>query len=192
MLFTANNFVVKRKGISDNKFRIFSPQGELLLYVEEKINWSGPFTVTMRFFTDEKKTQELLHAQGGVNNVYANFMEVFDSVTGEKIGGVGGDWKNFFEDAWGIVDVKNEMVSKLQEVSTRRAILHELTDGLIPQRFNFLFDKEPVGELRQKPVLFGAQLIVDFSNDTGNRLDRRLGLAAAVVVAAHQAQTEAD
>ena len=192
MLFSANNYIIKRKGISDNKFRICSPQGELLFYVEEKIKWSGPYTVTIHFFTDEKKTQELLHAQDGVHEGYANFLDVFDSVTGEKIGGVGSDWKNFFEDAWEILDNKDVQICNLREVSTKRSILHELTNGLIPQKFIFLIDKESVGELRQKPVLIGAQLIVDFSKDPTQRLDRRLGLAAAVVVAAHQAQTDSD
>jgi hypothetical protein len=190
--FTSSNFVIKRKGLSTDKFRICSPGGELLLYVEEKIKWSPPYTTTIRFFDDEKKTQELLHAQDGKHKEYSNFLDVTDPATGQKIGGVGGDWTNFFEDAWGIVDAEDRLICNLREVSTKRAILHELMDGLIPQKFNFLIGQESVAELRQKPVLIGAQLLVDFSRDTANWLDHRLGLAAAIVVAAHQAQTDAD
>jgi hypothetical protein len=190
--FTDNNFIIKRKGISTDKFRIYSPQGELLFYVEEKIKWSVPFSVIIRFFRDEKKNQELLHAQDGKNGEYVNFLDVIDSASGEKIGGIGGDWKNFFEDAWAIVGAGDKPVCNLREASTKRAILHELTDGLFPQKFHFLIEKERIAELRQKPVLIGSQLVVDFSLDVTGRLDHRLGLAAAVVVAAHQAKTEAD
>ena len=118
--------------------------------------------------------------------------EVTDPVTSQKIGGVGGDWTNFFEDAWGIVDVEGKPVCKLRESSTKRALLSELTDGLIAKKINYVIGEDIVGELRQKKVFIGAQLLVDFSKDIANRLDRRLGLVAAIVVAAHQARTETD
>ena len=192
LLFTANNFVIKRKGLSADKFRVCSPKGDLSFYVEEKIKWGAPYTMTIRFFNDEKKTQELLHAQDGKNDDYINFLDVTDPATGQKIGGVGGDWKNFFEDAWAVVDADNNLVCKLRESSTKRAIFHDLTDGIIPQKLDFMIDKESIGELRQKSVLIGHQLLVDFSKDIANRMDHRLGLAAAILVAAHQARTEAD
>jgi hypothetical protein len=80
----------------------------------------------------------------------------------------------------------------LRETSTKRAILHDLTDGLIPQKIDFLVDQEIAGELRQKAVLIGHQLLVDLRKDAANRIDHRLALAAAILVAAHQATTESD
>jgi hypothetical protein len=40
-----------------------------------------------------------------------------------------------------------------------------------------------VADLRQKFSLFGYEMIVDFSMDPANRLDRRLGIAAATLLA---------
>ena len=192
LLFSSPNFIIKRKGLSDSKFRVCAPNGDLLFYVEEKIKWAPPFTTSIRFFNDEKKTQEILSATDGKNEEYSSFLEVTDLTTGQKIGGVGGDWTHFFEDAWGIVDAEAKPVCKLRESSTKRAFLSELTDGLIAQKINYVIGEDIVGELRQKKVLIGAQLLVDFSKDTANRVDRRLGLVAAIVVAAHQARTETD
>ncbi len=189
--FSAAQFVIKRKGLSTNKFRVYSPGGDLLFYVEEKIKWSAPYTTTIRFFDNEKKTQELLHAQDSKHEEYSSFLNVTDPTTGQKVGGIGGGL-NFFKEAWDIVDAQNGIVCKLGETSTRRAILHELTDGLLSQKMDFRIGEDSVGELRQKKVLFGSHLKVDFSMDIANRLDHRLGLTAAIVVAAHQAQTDVD
>jgi hypothetical protein len=191
-LFISDKFVIKRKGLSTSKFRVCNPKGDLLFYVEEKIKWTSPFTTTISFFNDEKKTQEILSAQDGGHEDYTSFLDVKDPATGQKIGGVGGDWENFFEDAWAVVDAGNQVVCTLRESSTERALLSQLTDGLVSQKLDFLVDKEVVGELRQKSVLIGHQLLVDFSKDVTRRVDHRLGLVAAVVVAAHQATTEAD
>jgi hypothetical protein len=191
-LFTSDKFLIKRKGLSTSKFRIRSPKGELLFYVEEKIQWTSPFTTNIRFYNDEKKTQEILSAQDGEHQEYSSFLEVTDPVTGQKIGGVGGDWTNFFEDAWAVVDAANQPVCTLRESSTGRALLSELTDGLVSQKLDFLIGDDVVGQLRQKSAFIGHQLLVDFSKDAARRVDHRLGLVAALVVAAHQATTEAD
>ena len=190
--FASDNFVIKRKGLSTEKFRICSPTGDLLFYVEEKIKWSAPFTTTIRFFTDEKKTQEVLSATDGKHTDYISFLEVTDPADSQKIGGVGCDWTNFFKDAWAVMDAGNQVACQIREPSTGRAILSQLTDGIISQKLDFVVGEEVVGELRQKSVFIGHQLKVDFSKDTAKRLDHRLGLVAAIVVAAHQAVTEAD
>jgi hypothetical protein len=49
---------------------------------------------------------------------------------------------------------------------------------------------QQVAELKQKSVMMGHHLLVDFSMDTTGSLDRRLGLAAAFIIAVHQTTTE--
>ncbi len=188
--FTATQFLIKRKGISTGKFRIVSPQDELLFYVEVKTQFKAPNTI-IRFYNNEKKEQELLLAQDGKHGEYADFLEVTDLSTGQLVGGIGVG-ADFFKDAWDIMDAQNRIVCNLGDTSTKRAILHDLTDGLLSQKLDFKIEAESIGELRQKKTFFGTQLKVDFSQDTANRLDHRLGLAVAVVVAVHQARTETD
>jgi hypothetical protein len=190
--FLSDKFVIKRKGLSSDKFCLCAPNGDLLFYVEETIKWTAPFTTTIHFFSDEKKTQEVLLARDGKSEKYSNLLEVTDSTTGQKVGGVGGDWTNFFEDALAVVDAGGQLACTLRETSTKRAVLSELTNGVVSQKLDFLIGDEVVGELRQKSVLIGHHLLVDFSKDAAKRVDRRLGLVAAIAVAAHQAQTEMD
>ena len=47
-----------------------------------------------------------------------------------------------------------------------------------------------MAELRQKSVMIGHHLLVDFSMDVSESLDRRLSLATAIVVAVHPGATD--
>lgn len=190
--FQHSNFVIKRKGLSTSRFRIYDARGSLLLYAEEKIQWTSPFTTSIRFFTDEAKTGEILSASDGSHAAYSNFLAVVDPATGERIGGVGGDWTNWFEDAWAVVGPDGQAVCTLREPGTGRALLSQLTDGLVSQKIDFMDGERVIGELRQKAALIGHRLLVDLGKDAAGKLDRRLALMAAVVVAAHQATEQAD
>jgi hypothetical protein len=53
----------------------------------------------------------------------------------------------------------------------------------MPQDYDLLIGETRVADLRQKFSLFGYEMIVDFSMDPANRLDRRLGIAAATLLA---------
>lgn len=188
--FLANNYTIKPQGLSiGGKYRVLNPQNTPVLYVEYKTKWSKPFT-TYHVYTDDKKGQELLLIQDGESQELSDYCDVTDPATGEKIGGIHADWKHWFEDGWRIVDAAGGTVGLLREKSAGRGLLHELTDGTLPQIVYIMMDDQPVAELKQKSVMVGHHLLVDFSLDTSSKLDRRLGLAAAIMVAVHQANTD--
>jgi len=188
--FSFDNYVIKPQGLSlGGKYRVFDPQNNPVLYVEYKTKWSKPFT-TYHVYADEKKQQELLLIQDGDSQELGDYCDVTDIASGAKIGGIHADWKHWFEDAWRIVNAAGGTVGLLREKSAGRGLLHELTDGAFPQIIFIMVDDQPVAELRQKSVLAGHHLLVDFSPDTTTKLDRRLGLAAAILVAVHQATTD--
>jgi hypothetical protein len=189
-VFTHNNYIIKPQGLSiGGKFRVYDPQNTPVLFVEHKTKWSKPVT-TYHVYADEKKQRELLLIQDADHPTLDEFCAVTDAVSGEKIGGINTDWDKWFEDSWSIYDAQGAVVGVLRETSTGRAILHDLTDGALPQNIQIMAGDQPLAELRQKSVLMGHHLLADFSMDVGSRLDRRLGLAAAIVVAVHQASTE--
>jgi hypothetical protein len=188
--FSFNNYTIKPQGLSiGGKYRAHDPHNEPVLYIEHKTKWKAPFS-TYHVYADDKKTQEVLHIADGEHADFPDFYVVTDPASGEKVGGIGVDWKNWFEDAWGITDAQGTIIGRVREKSTGRAILHELTEGFIPQIIHILMGDQAVAELRQKSVLIGHHLLVDFSADTAGRLDRRLGLATAIIVAAHQSATD--
>jgi hypothetical protein len=56
--------------------------------------------------------------------------------------------------------------------------------NLIPQNYDLLVDGRRVADFRQNFNPFSYHLNIDFSEDTQGRVDRRLGIAAAVLIAA--------
>jgi hypothetical protein len=64
-------------------------------------------------------------------------------------------------------------------------MLRDLADNELPQKLDIKIGEAVVGELRQKVKIIGYELNVDFSMDTSNLLDRRLGIAAAIHAALH-------
>ncbi|MBI4731353.1 MAG: hypothetical protein HY781_04375 [Chloroflexi bacterium] len=188
--FAFSNYVIKTQGLSiGGKYCAYDPQNKPALYIEHKTRWKAPYN-TYHVYADEKRKQEILLIQDGEHADFPDYYDVIDVASGEKVGGVGVDWKHFFEDAWGIVNAQGMVIGRVREKSTGRAILHGLTEGVVPQIINITVGDQPVAELRQKSVMIGHHLLVDFSMDASGSLDRRLGLAAAIVVAAHQGGTD--
>ncbi len=188
--FTFSNYVIKPQGLSiGGKYRVFDQQNNPVLFVEYKTKWSKPF-IAYHVYADERKQRELLLIQDAEVDESGNCLDIIDVAGGGKIGGIDADWKNWFEDAWKVLDAQGAVAGLLREKSTGRAILHEMTEGLLPQIIHIVAGDQPVAELRQKNAFLGHSLLADFSMDTASRLDRRLGLAAAIVVAVHQAATD--
>jgi hypothetical protein len=54
----------------------------------------------------------------------------------------------------------------------------------LPQNYDLTLGGKRVADLRQRFNLFRYELDLDFSMDSARRLDRRLGLAAGILLAA--------
>ena len=188
--FSLSNYVIKPQGLSlGGKYCVYGPQNEPVLYVEFKTKWKAPYQ-TYHVYSDEKKQHEVLQIQDRENTGFVNYFDVTDIITGGKVGGVSADWSKFFEDAWCILNAEDAVIGRVRESSAGRAILHELTNGALPQTMKIMMGDQQVAELKQKSVMMGHHLLVDFSMDTTGSLDRRLGLAAAFIIAVHQTTTE--
>jgi len=61
---------------------------------------------------------------------------------------------------------------------------------LLPQNYDVLMDDTRVADIRQKFNLFRYELNLDFSMDPTNRLDRRLGIAAGILLATVEGRQE--
>jgi hypothetical protein len=71
------------------------------------------------------------------------------------------------------------------------AMLRRLLLGsLLPQNYDLTINGERVADIKQNFNLFRYELNVDFSMDTSRRLDRRVGLAAAVLLAIIEGRQE--
>ena len=137
----------------------------------------------------KKKGQEILTIKD--SSAEDVDFDVMDAASGQKIGGLSEtveDVSDLVKDKWSILDANNNVIGKMSEKSAAQALVRELTEGAVPQKLSIIVGNELVAELRQKVTLLGYQLTIDFSPDFANKLDRRLGIAAAILAALHQGQ----
>lgn len=183
-LFEQDRYVLQRQFLAlTGKFRIYDLQGNLLLYSEQKM---FKLREDIRLYRDEQKSQEVLRIQARQIIDFAAAYDVYDSQSGQLLG----TWrrrglKSIMRDEWDLLDANGALIGRLFEDSVGLALLRRLLLGaLLPQNYDLAVGGERLGDLRQRFHLFRYILDLDFSMDTARRLDRRLGIAAGLLLAA--------
>jgi uncharacterized protein YxjI len=182
-VFQFPQYLLKRQVFAlTGKLRFYDPQGNLVLFVAQKM---FRLREDIRVYSDESKTQELLLIKARNIVDWAAAYDVADSATGQKVGVLRRKgWKSMLRDEWEVLDVNDQPIGRLFEDSAGRALLRRLLLGsLLPQDYDMTIGETRVADLRQKFNLFAYQVVVDFSMDITGKLDRRLGIAAAVLLA---------
>jgi uncharacterized protein YxjI len=181
--FQFNQYLLKRQVFAlTGKLRFYDPQGELVLFSEQKM---FKLREDIRVFADEQKAQEVLSIKARQIMDFSAAYDVVDSMTGEKVGTLRRKGlKSILRDEWDVLDANDQVVGALFEDSIGLAMLRRLIAGsLLPQNYDLTMSDQRVADLKQRFNLFRYEMDIDFSMDTARRLDRRLGLAAAVLLA---------
>jgi hypothetical protein len=181
--FQLNQYVLKRQVFAlTGKFRFFDPAGRLLLFSEQKM---FKLREDIRVYSDESKAQEVLMIKARQIVDFSAAYDVVDSVMGQKVGALRRKgWASMLRDEWEVLDANDNVIGKLFEDSMGMALLRRFLSNLIPQNYDIAFGTERVADLKQNFNPFTYELNVDFSMDINRRLDRRLGLAAGILLAA--------
>jgi len=181
--FSWSNYLLKRQVFAlTGKLRLYNPNDELVLYVEQKM---FRLREDIRVFGDDSKTQELLLIQARNIIDFSATYDVIESANGQKAGTLRRKGlRSMFRDEWEVLDATDQPIGMLFEDSVGQALLRRfLLGSLLPQNYDITIGDERVADLRQKFNLFSYQIILDFSMDTANKLDRRLGIAAGILLA---------
>jgi uncharacterized protein YxjI len=181
--FSFNQYLLKRQVFAlTGKFRFFDPSGNLVLFSEQKM---FRLREDIRVYSDESKTQEVLMIKARQIVDFSAAYDVVDSSTGQKVGALRRKGlASLLRDEWEILDVGDNVVGKLFEDSMGLALVRRFLSGLVPQNYDITLGTNRVADLRQNFNPFSYQLNVDFSMDVNKLLDRRLGLAAGILLAA--------
>jgi hypothetical protein len=190
-LFQPDTFVIKRKKLSTDKLRVYADDGKFLMYAEQKVKWTPPFTATIRVFADELKQREILVATDAGGREYSNYLQVTDPASGESVGGLGVN-PGFFKDGWMIMDAKGAVLAEIREKSFIRSMMRLMTRGAVAQKLVVTRGDETVATMQQKHALVGNRLRVALAPEASGKLDHRLVVAAGVLVAAYQAKEDLD
>jgi hypothetical protein len=181
--FQYNQYLLKRQVFAlAGKFRFFAPGGKLVLFSEQKM---FKLREDIRVYSDESKAQEVLMIKARQIVDFSAAYDVVDSATGQKVGALRRKGlASILRDEWEILDAGDAVIGKLFEDSMGMALLRRFLSNLIPQNYDITLGADRVADLKQNFNPFTYELNIDFSMDTTQRLDRRLGLAAGILLAA--------
>lgn len=163
--------------------RIYDPGGNMVLFVHQK---AFRLKEDIRVYADEAKTQEVLTIQARQIIDFSAAYDVFDASTGVKVGALRRKgWTSMLRDSWEILDAHDMPIAKITEDSMVLALVRRLLTTLVPQRYDIVANSgERLVDLNQRFNPFLYNLDIDFRPDQRGMLDRRLGLGAAILLAA--------
>ncbi len=181
--FSFNQYLLKRQVFAlAGKFRVYEPGGKLVLFSEQKM---FKIREDIRVYSDESKTQEVLTIKARQIMDFSAAYDVVDSASGQKVGALRRKGlASILRDEWEVLDVGDNVVGKLFEDSMGLALVRRFLSNLVPQNYDITFGTNRVADLKQAFNPFSYQLNIDFSMDINKVLDRRLGVAAGILLAA--------
>ncbi len=183
-IFQFQNYLLKRQSIAlTGKFRFYDPSGRLVMFSEQKM---FRLREDIRVFGDESKTQEVLSIQARQILDFSAAYDVIEPGMNQKVGVLRRKgWSSLVRDEWEVLDANDNVIGKLFEDSIGLAMLRRfLLGALLPQNYDITVGETRVADLKQRFNPFRYELDIDFSLDINHRLDRRLGIAAAILLAA--------
>ncbi|MDI4645823.1 hypothetical protein [Cohnella hashimotonis] len=186
--FTHTQYLVRKQVMSlvGAKIDIFDGSGQPVLFSQMK---AFKLKEDIRLFSDDTMQDELISIQARSIIDFSAIYDVFDSTTGENLGSLRRKGvKSMLKDEWAILDTSEREIGLIKEDSALMALLRRFLTNLIPQKFHVEMGGAPVALFKQDLNPLVGKLRLDFSYDKDNRLDRRLGLAAAVLLVVIEGQ----
>ena len=185
--FAHDTYVIRKKffKIFGEDFQIFDPTGSLVLFSKLK---AFKLREDIRLYEDESMAKELLtiSARGVID--FSMGYDVVDSETGATVGVLKRKgFKSMLRDEWIVCDAEERELGLLREDSQLKALVRrfiEIVALFMPQTYHLEIDGRRVAEFRQGINPIVQRLTLDFTADTENRLDPRLGIAAGILISA--------
>jgi uncharacterized protein YxjI len=183
-IFQHPRYLLKRQAIAlTGRFRFYDPMGTQVMFSEQKM---FRLREDIRVYSDESKTQEVLSIKARQIMDFSASYDAVDTAMNQKVGVLRRrGLRSLLRDEWEILDANDRVIGLLFEDSIPLALLRRLLLGSwLPQNYDMTFGETRVGDLRQNFNLFRYELNLDFSMDVSHMLDRRLGIAAGILLAA--------
>jgi uncharacterized protein YxjI len=162
-----------------SNFRIYGPNGELVLFVHQK---GFKLREDIRVFTGEDQQQEILLIKARQIIDFAAAYDVIDSATGGKVGALKRKgWKSIVRDEWIVMDDVDREIGVVREDNVALALVRRFLTNLVPQSYDLMMGEQKICDLRQNFNPFVYKLNIDFTHPGA---DRRIGIATAILLAA--------
>jgi len=186
--YQQNQYYIRRKIFKflGAAFHIYESNGNLAFYSKQK---AFRLKEDIRVYGDLAMTNELLTIKArGVIDLGMTY-DVIDATIGTTVGALKRKGlKSIIRDEWLILDVNDNEIGLIQEESGALALLRRFLGPMIsllaPQVFDGFVGSTPVLEFKQNRNPLVQKIALDYGLDVNNLLDRRLGIAAAVLIIA--------
>jgi uncharacterized protein YxjI len=183
-IFQFPSYLLRRQAIAlTGKFRFYDPAGSLVMFSEQKM---FKLREDIRVYSDEAKSQEVLSIKARQILDFSAAYDVVDTAMNQKVGVLRRrGLRSLLRDEWEVLDANDNMLGKLFEDSVPLALLRRfLLGSWLPQNYDITIGEVRVADLKQRFNPLRYELDLDFSMDTAHHLDRRLGIAAGILLAA--------
>lgn len=187
-LFAQTTYSIRRKVLKlvGGAFHVLDASGNVIGYSKMKA-----FTLRedIRVYTGEDQSTELLTIAARQIIDFSAAYDVRDARTGMKIGALKRKGlKSMLRDHWIVMGPNDEELGEIiedsQGLAIVRRLLGELGSLIAPQQYHFEVRGRTVATGKQNRNPFVYKIAMDFSQDPEDVLDRRLGLAAGLLMAA--------
>ncbi|HEY3476039.1 MAG TPA: hypothetical protein VGK56_15610 [Anaerolineales bacterium] len=189
-IFQFPTYLLRRQAIAlTGKFRFYDPAGRMVMFSEQKM---FRLREDIRVYDTEDKAREVLSIKARRIMDFSAAYDVVDTELNQKVGVLRRKGlRSLLRDEWEVLDANDGLIGQLYEDSMGLALLRRLVLGsLLPQNYDITVSGTRVADLKQNFNPFRYELNLDFSMDTTNRLDRRVGIAAGILLAAVEGKQE--
>ena len=177
-----DRYTIRRKffKLFGGAFHVYDPEGNVAFFADMK---AFKLKEDFRLYTGEDKQAEVLSIRARqILDISATY-DVFDPTNETKAGALRRKGlKSILRDEWLILDANDQQIGTIREDSALLATIRRFLTNLVPQDFIGEINGQQVLRFNQHFNPFILKMDLDFSMDTGKLLDRRLGLAAAVLL----------
>ena len=184
--FQHPSYLVRRKvfKLLGGAFHVFDPAGNVVLYSKQK---AFKLKEDIRIYTGEDMDTEVLTIRTDQIIDLGATYHVHDSQQGGvRVGSLKRKGlKSMLRDEWVILDPSGQEVGIIQEDSVALALMRRLMVGwLSPQKYYGTIGNNPVSVFTRNFNPLVSKMSLDFTMDTQGQLDRRLGIAAVIMLLA--------
>ena len=184
--FQHPNYLVRQKVLKlfGGAFHIFDPDGNVVLYSKQK---AFKLKEDIRVYTGEDMATEVLTVRTDQIIDFGATYHVHDSQQGgARVGSLKRKGlKSMLRDEWILLNSSGQEIGSIQEDSVALALLRRIMVGwLLPQNYYGKVGNNPVSLFTRNFNPFVSKIKLDFSMDSEGQLDRRLGIAAVIMLLA--------
>jgi uncharacterized protein YxjI len=185
--FNHPQYVVRKKvfKLLGAAFHVYDLAGNVVMYSKQK---AFKLREDIRLYTGEDMQTELLTIQARQIIDFSAAYDVIDPRGGGKVGALRRKGlKSMLRDEWVLMDARDQEIGLIQEDSTALALIRRFVEAaamFLPQKYHAQVGGAEVATFQQNMNPFVKKLTLDFSMDPQARLDRRLGLAAGILLSA--------